>query len=135
MESYESYEKLDNEGLDLAFENTYKILTGKFNIDNLASQGNEISYILYDPYKIEMNELTDMLNDIIDYFIETEEYEKCQELKNILDSIVLPYQFDAQEMRNNGVNKIQITGDVVDKGADPVLLFKKQHGISKKQTS
>ena len=56
-------------------------------------------------------------------------------LKNILDSIVLPYQFDAQEMRNNGVNKIQITGDVVDKGADPVLLFKKQHGISKKQTS
>ena len=46
-------------------------------------------------------------------------------LKNILDSIVLPYQFDAQEMRNKGVNKIQITGDVVDKGDDPVLLFKK----------
>jgi ATP-dependent Clp protease ATP-binding subunit ClpX len=46
-------------------------------------------------------------------------------LKNILDNIVLPYQFDAQEMRNKGVNKIQITGDVVDKGDDPVLLFKK----------
>ena len=56
-------------------------------------------------------------------------------LKNVVDTVVLPYQFDAQEMRNNGVNKIQITGDVVDKGADPVLLFKKQHGISKKQTS
>jgi len=49
-------------------------------------------------------------------------------LKNIVDSIVLPYQFDAAEMRENGVNKIQITGDVVDKGADPVLLFKKQDG-------
>ena len=49
-------------------------------------------------------------------------------LKNIVDSIVLPYQFDAAEMRDNGVNKIQITGDVVDKGADPVLLFKKQDG-------
>ena len=46
-------------------------------------------------------------------------------LKNILDSIVLPYQFDAAEMRLKGVNKIQITSDVVDKGADPVLLFKK----------
>lgn len=49
-------------------------------------------------------------------------------LKNIVDSIVLPYQFDAAEMRDNGVNKIQITRDVVDKGADPVLLFKKQDG-------
>jgi ATP-dependent Clp protease ATP-binding subunit ClpX len=46
-------------------------------------------------------------------------------LKNILDSIVLPYQFDASEMRDRGVNKIQITQEVVDKGADPVLLFKK----------
>ena len=46
-------------------------------------------------------------------------------LKNIVDNIVLPYQFDAAEMRRNGVNKIQITADVVDNGADPVLLFKK----------
>jgi len=46
-------------------------------------------------------------------------------LKNIVDSIVLPYQFDASEMRARGVNKIQITADVVDNGADPVLLFKK----------
>jgi ATP-dependent Clp protease ATP-binding subunit ClpX len=46
-------------------------------------------------------------------------------LKNIVDSIVLPYQFDASEMRDRGVNKIQITADVVDKGADPVLMFKK----------
>ena len=46
-------------------------------------------------------------------------------LKNIVDSIVLPYQFDATEMRQKGVNKIQITQEVVDKNADPVLLFKK----------
>ena len=47
-------------------------------------------------------------------------------LKNIIDNIVLPYQFDAAEMRLKGVNKIQITSEVVDKSADPVLLFKKQ---------
>jgi hypothetical protein len=39
--------------------------------------------------------------------------------------VVLPYQFDAEEMRSKGVQKIQITNEVVDKGADPVLLFKK----------
>ncbi len=52
-------------------------------------------------------------------------------LKNIVDSVILPYQFDAEEMRRNGVQKIQITHGVVDKGADPVLLFKKPN--AKKQ--
>ena len=54
-------------------------------------------------------------------------------LKNIIDTVVLPYQFDAEEMRNRGVAKIQITNQVVDNGADPVLVFKKANGISKKQ--
>jgi len=49
-------------------------------------------------------------------------------LKNVVDSTVLAYQFDATEMRNKGVQKIQITNEVVDRGADPVLLFKKQDG-------
>lgn len=52
-------------------------------------------------------------------------------LKNIVDSVVLPYQFDAEEMRKRGVEKIQITKEVVDKSADPVLLFKKTN--AKKQ--
>mgnify|MGYP003631594232 FL=1 len=54
-------------------------------------------------------------------------------LKNVVDTVVLPYQFDAEEMRNKGVSKIQITNDVVDKGADPVLVFKKANGTEKKQ--
>ena len=54
-------------------------------------------------------------------------------LKNVVDTVVLPYQFDAEEMRSKGVSKIQITNEVVDKGADPVLVFKKTNGISKKQ--
>ncbi len=56
-------------------------------------------------------------------------------LKNIIDKVLLPFQFDSQEMKEKGVETIKITGDVVDKGADPVLLFKKQNGLSKKQTS
>ena len=55
-------------------------------------------------------------------------------LKNIIDKVLLPFQFDAQEMRNKGVDAIKITGAVVDKGADPILLFKKINGLSKKQS-
>ena len=54
-------------------------------------------------------------------------------LKNVVDTVVLPYQFDAAEMRSRGVTKIQITNEVVDKGADPVLLFKKSDA-KKQQT-
>jgi len=56
-------------------------------------------------------------------------------LKNIIDKVLLPFQFDAHEMKNKGVETIEITKGVVDNGADPVLLFKKQNGtISKKQS-
>ena len=52
-------------------------------------------------------------------------------LKNVVDTVVLPYQFDSEEMRSRGVQKIQITNDVVDNNADPVLVFKKTN--AKKQ--
>ena len=56
-------------------------------------------------------------------------------LKNIIDKVLLPYQFDAQEMQGKGVETIKITGPVVTSGADPILLFKKSNGtISKKQS-
>jgi ATP-dependent Clp protease ATP-binding subunit ClpX len=56
-------------------------------------------------------------------------------LKNILDRVLLPYQFDAQEMRNKNVATIKITDEVINTSADPILLFKKSNGtISKKQS-
>ena len=45
-------------------------------------------------------------------------------LKNILDTLLLPYQFDAHEMSQKGVIKLEITEECVDKGADPMLVFK-----------
>ena len=54
-------------------------------------------------------------------------------LKNVVDTVVLPYQFDAEEMRNRGVSKIQITNAVVDNKADPVLVFKKINGTGKQK--
>jgi len=78
-------EKLNTEGLDVAFESTYRLMTGKTNISSIASSSKEV-FILYDPYYLDILELKDIINDIIDYFIQTEEYEKCQELKEILES-------------------------------------------------
>ena len=54
-------------------------------------------------------------------------------LKNILDNILLPFQFDAVEMKNKGVETIKITEHVVDNSADPVLVFKKANATSKTQ--
>lgn len=101
---------LNTEGIDVAFESTYRLVTGKTDITSVASSTSEV-FILYDPYYLDIPELTDIVNDIIDYYIETEEYEKCQELKEILDSgktgmtkliekITLSDEKDAEIIRN-----------------------------------
>jgi len=54
-------------------------------------------------------------------------------LKNIMDTILLPFQFDSVEMKIKGVEAIKITDAVVDKSADPVLVFRKTNATSKKQ--
>jgi len=54
-------------------------------------------------------------------------------LKNIMDTILLPFQFDSVEMKIKGVETIKITDAVVDKSADPVLVFRKANATSKKQ--
>ena len=45
-------------------------------------------------------------------------------LKNILDKLLLPYQFDAQEMSNKGVIELKIDENVITNSADPTLIFK-----------
>ena len=54
-------------------------------------------------------------------------------LRNILDELLLPFQFDAAEMAKKGVEKITITEQCVDKGEDPVLHFKIPVNEMKKQ--
>ena len=54
-------------------------------------------------------------------------------LRNVLDNILLPFQFDAEEMAKKGVQKITITEQCVDKGEDPVLHFKIPVNEMKKQ--
>ena len=53
-------------------------------------------------------------------------------LRNIMDKLLLPYQFDANEMHTKGVIKITVSAETVDKGTDPVLHFKMQVNEVKK---
>lgn len=72
--------------LDLAMNNGYHILMGDITIDDLLSGSSKHKlYISFDPDKLDSNDYWDnIINSMIDYFIETEEYEKCAELKKLL---------------------------------------------------
>ena len=74
------------EELDLAMNNGYHILMGDVTIDDLITKKNRGEvYLSFNPEDLQ----TDIgwetaINNMINYFIETEEYEKCAQLKSIL---------------------------------------------------
>ena len=67
-------EKYDSEILDEAMRNAYAILTGEVTFELLFKRLDEVSL----PFNIE-KEKPDY-DAMIEYFTETEEYEKCAEL-------------------------------------------------------
>ena len=77
---------IEMEELDTAMNNGYHILMGDITIDDLVSNINKTKlYIAFDPDKLQSDDYWDsVVNSMIDYFIETEEYEKCAELKKLL---------------------------------------------------
>jgi hypothetical protein len=76
----------DMEDLDLAMNNGYHVLMGDVTIDDLITKKNRGEvYLSFNPEDLQ----TDIgwetaINNMINYFIETEEYEKCAQLKSIL---------------------------------------------------
>jgi len=70
-------EQLKNEEmLDDSILNSYYVLTGKATVEDIVKR-QEFPIFFINP-EDELDE--DTLNDMLDYFISTEEYEKCQEL-------------------------------------------------------
>jgi len=65
----------DQELADEAMRNTYRFILSGYNWDKLP----ESLWMLGNP------EGKQAIKDLMDYFISTEEYEKCSELKNILE--------------------------------------------------
>ena len=66
----------DEEMLDDSIINSYYVLTGKATIEDIIKR-QEFPMLFIGPDE-ELDESS--LNDMLDYFISTEEYEKCSEL-------------------------------------------------------
>ena len=83
----EKYE-MEQMFIQKAFENSYKVITKKITFEqllNIKSSFGQKAALIYDPSE----GWDDMvLEDMIYYFEEEEEYEKCAELKKILDEYV-----------------------------------------------
>ena len=109
MEDYNfkhDQEDIDQRYLTAACENTYLILTGKATYEALlekeSMQNGSIDQhiataILFNPfedtYKPKFPHLhnetsrAELVDTMIEYYVETEEYEKCQDLVNYKDTL------------------------------------------------
>ena len=64
--------------IDEAYRNAYLIATKKSTFKKLMKEKEDVLFLAFDPSEPET--LEDIIDDIIEYFEETEEYEKCAEL-------------------------------------------------------
>ena len=71
----------DDELVDLAMNNAYAMLVGNKSIDDLLDEEHEEMVLVPDP-EITAEELSE---DLIEYFITTEEYEKCTKIKDLMN--------------------------------------------------
>ena len=71
----------DEELVDLAMNNAYAMLIGNKSIDELLDDEDSEMVLVPDP------EITDeeLSEDLIEYFITTEEYEKCAKIKDLMN--------------------------------------------------
>ena len=76
----------DIEILDVSMNNAYRILTKKSTFDQLLPSDDEEDGF-WMPYRNFKNPLEEEIDGVIDYFIETEEYEKCAELTKIKEKM------------------------------------------------
>jgi len=85
MEDYERKlieREKDMELLDMANRNTYMIVTGKKTLDDILETVEQATFVCNPAEEIDC----DTLEGMMDYFIDTEEYEKCAVLRDIIDS-------------------------------------------------
>ena len=79
--------ELERKMVSLAFKNSYLILTEKTTFEKLMYRNHELgksAVLAHDPHE---GATRDELENIIEYFIEQEEYEKCSELKPLLKCV------------------------------------------------
>lgn len=82
--------KLTAEEINKAYYNSYRVITNKVTFEDLLDEnikeGSNMTYLSHDPD----DDITpDIIQDVIDYFVELEEYELCAELKTELDKKII----------------------------------------------
>ena len=73
----------DDETLHRSYNMTYKMFTGKLSIKDVLYRYKNVE-LLYDPYEFSSEEFIDILDELLDYYIEIEHYERCAEIRDIL---------------------------------------------------
>ena len=66
--------------LDEAYRNAYAVITGKMTVRDLLDRTPDMIFLPFDPSAPET--FVVIVDDIIKYFEDNEEYEKCAELIN-----------------------------------------------------
>jgi len=77
----------------MAYDNTYRVAIGEITLGELMDSNNAEIALMFNPQDVlsgNKEELvpcitSGMLEEMIEYFIDTEEYEKCANLQKILD--------------------------------------------------
>ena len=67
--------------LDEAYRNAYAIVTGKMTVRDLLNKTPDMIFLPFDPNDAES--FARILDDVIKYFEENEEYEKCAHIYKI----------------------------------------------------
>lgn len=75
---YSSSIEEEIEILDEAYRNAYEIATGKITVRELLDKSADMIFLPFDPSAPETFKL--IVDDVIKYFEDNEEYEKCAEL-------------------------------------------------------
>jgi hypothetical protein len=99
MEDYERKLKereMDLKLLDMANRNTYMIVTGKKTLEDLLDTGEDQSFVCNPAEKINCETLEGMM----EYFVGTEEYEKCAVLRDMINN---SGEFPRGDIRNHRV--------------------------------
>jgi len=84
--SYAEKLKLEDMIVDTAFRNSFLVITKKKNFEDILNKKmkNGMSAIM--AHKPEEEASMETLENMMAYFVETEEYEKCSEIRDIINS-------------------------------------------------
>ena len=69
--------------LDEAYRNAYKIAVGLMTVKQLLEKADDMIFLPFDPSAPETFVM--IIDDVIQYFSDNEEYEKCAELVKVKD--------------------------------------------------